>query len=56
MEWLTSTLLQEPLILFLSIAIIVSVFLYAARKAHLNHIERMKKIDETFNPKETFHR
>lgn len=56
MEWLMSALSQEPLILFVSIAFVVGVFIYSARKAHLNHLERMKEIDETFNPKETFHR
>jgi len=56
MEWLQNALSQEPLVLFISISIIVSVFAFAARKAHINHLERMKKIDETFNPKENFHR
>lgn len=56
MEWLKSALSQEPFVLLVSISIIVSIFAFAARKAHLNHLERMKKIDETFNPKENFHR
>jgi hypothetical protein len=56
MEWLQRALSQEPLILFFSISIIVSIFIFAARRAHINHLARMKKIDETFNPKEGFRR
>ncbi len=56
MEWFTEAFSQEPLILFILIAIIISIFGLAARRAHFKHIERMKKIDESFNPKETFHR
>ncbi len=58
MEWLQSALSEEPFFLFVSILIMVmvSVFAFAARKAHINHIKRMKKIDETFNPKENFNR
>jgi hypothetical protein len=55
MEWLQSALTQEPFILLISISIIVSIFIFAARKAHTNHLARMKKIDETFNPKEKYH-
>jgi len=56
MEWLHSALSQEPFFLLISISIIVSIFAFAARKAHINHLERMKKTDETFNPKENYHR
>ena len=56
MEWLQRALSQEPLILFISISIIVSIFAFAARRAHINHLERMKRIDETFNPKDNFRR
>lgn len=56
MEWIQSALLHEPLVLLSLVFIVFAVFIFAARKAHLNHLERMRKIDETFNPRETFHR
>ncbi|WP_170309534.1 hypothetical protein [Litorilituus lipolyticus] len=56
MDWLLSALLQEPLVLFVSISIIVIIFIFIARNAHKNHLKRMKEIDESFNPRETFHR
>lgn len=51
MEWLSNSLSQEPLVLFSSIGIVVTIFIIAARKAHLNHIAKMKKIDDAFNSK-----
>ena len=56
MEWLQNILTQEVFILIFSISLIVSIFAFAARRAHINHIERMKKIDETFNPKDNLYR
>ncbi len=49
MEWLSRTLSQEPIVLTLSI--IVVIFILSARKAHLNHLAKMKKIDDSFNIK-----
>lgn len=51
MEWLSGLLSQEPIVLYISISVVVSVFIIAARKAHLNHLAKMKKIDESFNIK-----
>lgn len=51
MEWLDRVLSQEPVALFISICAVISIFIYAARKAHLNHIARMKKIDDSFHVK-----
>jgi len=51
MEWLSRTLSQDPTVLALSITAIVSIFIFAARKAHLNHLAKMKKIDDSFNIK-----
>ena len=51
MEWLSRILSQEPTVLALSITLVVSVFIFAARKAHLNHLAKMKKIDDSFNIK-----
>lgn len=51
MEWLSKTLSQEPIILLISISVIVTIFIFAARKAHLNHLSKMKKIDDSFNIK-----
>ncbi len=51
MEWLSRTLSQEPTVLGLSITLVVTIFILAARKAHSNHLAKMKKIDESFNIK-----
>jgi len=51
MEWLSRTLSQEPIIFLLSISAVITVFIFAARKAHLNHLAKMKKIDESFSAK-----
>ena len=51
MEWLSKILSQEPAALIISISFVVSVFIFAARKAHVNHIEKLKKIENTFNSK-----
>lgn len=51
MEWLSRTLSQEPLVLVLSITIVIGIFIFAARKVHLNYLAKMKKIDESFNIK-----
>ncbi|WP_198555435.1 hypothetical protein [Colwellia sp. 75C3] len=51
MEWLSRTLSQEPTVLALSITLVVTIFVFAARKAHLNHLAKMKKIDDSFNIK-----
>ena len=47
MEWLSGILSQEPIALYISITVVVSVFSLAARKAHLNHLAKMKKIDDS---------
>jgi len=51
MEWLSRTLSQEPMALYISITVVVSVFIIAARKAHINHLAKMKKIDDSFKIK-----
>lgn len=51
MEWLSKILSQEPTALIISISVVVSIFLFAARKAHLNHLAKMKKINDSFNIK-----
>lgn len=56
MEWLIDFFTNEPLSIVIPVIIIVSIFIYAARRAHIKHIERIKKIDETYNPRATFHR
>lgn len=49
MEWLESLLNSEFFSLVFPVIIIVSVFIYAARRAHVKHLERIRKIDETYN-------
>lgn len=51
MEWLTNVLLKEHSVLIIAITVVAAIFIYAARKAHINHIEKIKKIDESFNIK-----
>jgi len=51
MEWLSKTLSQEPIVLLISISVVITIFIFSARKAHLNHIAKMKKIDDSFNIK-----
>jgi len=51
MDWLMSTLSEEHSILIISITLVVSAFVFAARKAHLNHLAKIKKIDDSFNIK-----
>jgi hypothetical protein len=49
MEWLENTLSQDALILFLSITVMVGFFMLAAYRVRVNHVKRIKKIDQTFN-------
>ncbi len=56
MEWLSNFFTQEPLSIAIPVIVIVAIFIYAARRAHLKHLERIKKIDETYNPKANFQR
>jgi len=51
MEWLSNILSQEPIVLTLSIVVVITVFIFSARKAHLNHLAKMKKINDAFNDK-----
>lgn len=51
MEWLNNILSQEPIVLSLSIVAVITIFIFAARKAHLNYLAKMKKIEESFNRK-----
>lgn len=51
MEWLNNILSQELIVLSLSIVGVITVFIFAARKAHLNYLDKMKKIEESFNRK-----
>ena len=48
MEWLSNFFIREPFSIVIPVIVIISVFLYAARKAHIKHIERIKKIDERY--------
>ncbi|WP_170252812.1 hypothetical protein [Colwellia echini] len=51
MDWLTYALTQENSLLIISIIVVVSIFVFAARKAHLNHLDKIKKIEDSFNIK-----
>ncbi len=56
MEWLSNFFTQEPLSIAVPVVVIISIFIFAARRAHLKHLERIRKIDETYNPKASFSR
>jgi len=49
MEWLNNFFTQEPLSLAVPVVIIIGIFIYAARRAHIKHLERIKKIDESYH-------
>ncbi|MBL4822193.1 MAG: hypothetical protein JKX90_01535 [Colwellia sp.] len=49
MEWLNNFFTQEPFALAIPVIIIISVFFYAARRAHIKHLERIRKIDERYH-------
>jgi hypothetical protein len=49
MEWLEEFLNSEFFTLVVPVFIIVSIFIYAARRAHVKHLERIRKIDEIYN-------
>ncbi len=51
MEWLSKVLSQEPIVLLISISVVVTIFIFSARKAHLNYLAKMKKINDSFNIK-----
>ncbi len=48
MEWLSDFFIQEPISIAVPVIIIISIFAYAARRAHIKHLERIKKLDERY--------
>jgi|ETNmetMinimDraft_8_1059916.scaffolds.fasta_scaffold04504_5 hypothetical protein len=56
MEWLSNFFNNEPFSIAVPVILIVSIFIYAARRAHIKHVERIKKIDETYNIRSTIYR
>lgn len=56
MEWLSNFFTQEPLSIAIPVVIVVGIFIYAARRAHFKYLERLKKIDDRYDPKATFQR
>ncbi len=48
MEWLTNFFTQEPFSIVIPVVIIISIFAYAARRAHIKHLERIRQIDERY--------
>jgi hypothetical protein len=49
MEWANKYFIQQPFSLAIPIVIIIGIFFYAARRAHLKHLERIRKIDESYH-------
>ncbi len=48
MEWLSDFFGKEPFSIAIPVVIIISIFIYAARRAHIKHIERIKQIDDRY--------
>jgi hypothetical protein len=48
MEWLSNFFTQGPFSIAIPVILIVGIFVYAARRAHIKHIERIKKIDDRY--------
>ncbi len=48
MEWLSNFFTEEPFSIAIPIVIIISIFVYAARRAHTKHIELIKQIDDRY--------
>jgi hypothetical protein len=54
MDWLSKLFIQESVSIILPIVIIIiAIFFYAARRAHLEHLERIRKIDESYHVETT---
>lgn len=49
MEWLNNFFTQEPLSLAVPVVVIITIFVYAARRAHIKHLERIRKINESYH-------
>jgi len=49
MEWINDFFIQEPSSLTIPIVIIIGVFSYAVRRAHIKHLARIKQIEETYH-------
>lgn len=48
MEWLSKNFIEGAFSIPIIVIIIISVFIYATRRAHIKHLERIKKIDERY--------
>lgn len=55
MEWLSRFFIEGTYSVVILVIIIIGIFIYAVRRAHLQHIARLKKIDDCYvehiNPK-----
>ena len=49
MEWINNFYFQEFFALVILVVIIISIFVYAARRAHIKHLARIREIDETYH-------
>jgi preprotein translocase subunit YajC len=48
MEWINNFFIQEPFFFVIPVVIIIGVFVCAAYRAQIKHVERIKKIDERY--------
>ena len=48
MEWIRNFFTQEPFSIAVPVIIIVCIFIFAARRAHIKHLERIKQIDDRY--------
>lgn len=48
MEWLINFFIEESFSIAIPIVIIISIFVYAVRRAHFKHVARIKEINERY--------
>lgn len=48
MEWLINFFIEESFSIVIPVILIISIFIYAVRRAHIKHIARIKEINERY--------
>lgn len=48
MEWLSNFFIEGTYSIVFLVILIIGIFIYAVRRAHIKHLERLKKIDERY--------
>lgn len=48
MEWLKNFFIEEPFSIVIPVILIISILIYAIRRAHFKHVARIKEINERY--------